>query len=95
MPYIKQNRRNKIDASINDLIGVIKSLDYKDLRDLDGDMNYTITKLILGILDLVENPKYTKFNTSIGVLESVKLELYRRFVSEYEDEKIKENNDII
>lgn len=95
MPYIKQSRRDKIDSTLKDLIGTIRSLEITDLRDLDGDLNYTITKLILGVQDLVENPKYTKFNTSIGVLESVKLEIYRRFVALYEDKKIDENGDII
>lgn len=95
MPYIKQTRRNKIDPKLEELINVIKQLENNDMRDFDGDLNYTISKLLIGILELVENPKYTKFNTAIGILESVKLELYRRLVGSYEDEKIVENGDII
>jgi hypothetical protein len=94
MPYIPQIRREKINSKLQELILAIKQLDDKELRDLDGDLNYSITKLILGVLELEEKPKYTKFNTAIGILESVKLELYRRFVAPYENEKILENGDI-
>ncbi len=33
------------------------------------------------------------FNALIGVLESAKLELYRRMIAPYEDVKMKENGD--
>ena len=95
MPYIKQIKRNKIDSTLAELINTIKQLENNEIRNLDGELNYSISKLLIGVFDLIENPKYTKFNTAIGVLESVKLELYRRFVSDYEDKKIIENGDII
>jgi hypothetical protein len=34
------------------------------------------------------------YNDAIGALEGAKLELYRRYVSAYEDDKIKENGDV-
>jgi len=37
---------------------------------------------------------YQTYNDVIGVLECIKQELYRRFVSKYEDLKIKQNGDI-
>jgi len=40
-------------------------------------------------------PKYFNYNRAMGVLESCKLEFYRRFVGRYEDKKIKENGDIV
>lgn len=94
MPYIKNDRRDQLDSKLNDLISQIKNLSHQALSDLDGDLNYTITRLLIGVFDLVDNPKYTKFNTAIGVLEAVKLELYRRFIAPYEDLKISENGDI-
>ena len=37
---------------------------------------------------------YENLNGIIGVLESAKMELYRRVVSIYEDKKCKENSDV-
>ena len=94
MPYIPQDRRQKINSSIESLINDIQGLTHNDLRDLDGDLNYSISKLLLGVFDLIDKPKYSKFNSAMGVLEGVKLEMYRRFTAEYEDIKINENGDI-
>jgi len=38
---------------------------------------------------------FTTMSQIIGVLESVKQEFYRRVVAPYEEEKIKENGDVI
>lgn len=94
-PYIKQDRRAKLNSPLAALITQLKSLNHEDLRDLDGDLNYVITKLLLEVYDLNNQPKYTKFNTILGILEAVKLELYRQRVALYEDEKIAENGDIV
>ncbi len=37
---------------------------------------------------------YDNYNTVIGVLESMKLEMYRRTVAPYEDLKVQENGDV-
>jgi hypothetical protein len=96
MPYIKQSGRSNYYRSLIDLLEKLKdnSIETGDLRNLDGDLNYIISQLLLISLNLTDDPKYTRFNTAIGVLESCKLELYRRFVAPYEDIKIKENGDI-
>ena len=57
-----------------------------------GTLNYIITRLVHWWLG--DNPNYERYNAAIGVLECAKLELYRRKVSPYEDEKIKENGDV-
>lgn len=57
-----------------------------------GELNYAITALCLSYLD--SEPNYTDYNELIGVLECVKLELYRRTVSAYEDCKRVENGDV-
>lgn len=95
MPYIQVNRREALDQAIDQLISALKSFNEQDLRNLDGDLNYSISRLMLGALQLAEKPKYTKYNTALGVLEGVKLELYRRFTAPYEDQKITENGDIV
>lgn len=94
MPYIKQTRRNKIDSQLDALISAIKTLETTDVRDFDGDLNYSISRLLISVFELLDSPKYTKFNAAVGVLESVKLELYRRLIAPYEDKKIVENGDI-
>ena len=57
-----------------------------------GTLNYIITRLVHWWLG--DNPNYERYNAAIGVLECAKLELYRRKVSPYEDEKINENGDV-
>jgi hypothetical protein len=96
MPYILQRRREKIDQQIADLASAIIQMTgpETDRTKLDGDLNYSITRLLSLVLDLVGSPKYHSFNAAVGVLECVKLELYRRKVAPYEDQKIEENGDV-
>ena len=58
-----------------------------------GELNYVITKEILRWLH-EEGTSYATLNSVIGVLECAKLELYRRIVAEYEDEKKLQNGDV-
>ena len=60
--------------------------------DTAGELNYAITKLVLGALPPA--PRYEDYNRAIGVLESAKLEFYRKMVSHYEDQKAFENGDV-
>jgi len=59
-----------------------------------GDLNFRIHELIEIYLNDKDAIKYEKYNSVVGVLESVKLEFYRRAVAAYEDNKIVENGDI-
>jgi len=94
VPYIAIERRQQLDAAIDHLAEQIKQLPHQDLRDLDGDVNYSVTKLILAVFDLAQAPKYSKFNSAVGALECIKQELYRRFTAPYEDQKMRDNGDI-
>jgi hypothetical protein len=87
MPYIKREDRVKLDEHINSLIEALKQF---PLEMLDGALNYCITRLLKGLYP----PKYFNYNRAIGVLESCKLEFYRRMVAPYEDQKIMENGDV-
>jgi hypothetical protein len=51
-----------------------------------------LTQLVVGWLGAA--PNYDNFNEVIGVLECMKLELYRRMIAPYEDTKCKENGDV-
>ena len=60
-----------------------------------GELNYAITDLIQGYLNTGDpNRNYAAYNEVIGVLECAKLELYRRQIAVYEDQKCRENGDV-
>lgn len=60
-----------------------------------GELNFLITQLIIEFLSRqARYPNYEQYNAMVGVLECVKMELYRRMISKYEDKKKKENGDV-
>ena len=87
MPYIKAEKRVKYEKALHELVGVLKSL---PPEDVDGELNYVVTKILKGVYPL----KYYHLNKAIGVLECIKLEFYRRVAAPYEDVKIKESGDV-
>ena len=79
MPYIKPKFR---DTARRNPMGA-------------GELNYNITKTVDEYLANNHQPVgYAAYNEVIGVLECVKLELYRRCVAPYEDVKCAENGDV-
>ena len=88
MPYIKSEKRPIYKDEIESLV---KKLETQPLTEQDGDFNYIVTT----IMKRLYSPKYFNYNRAIGVLESIKQEYYRRVVAPYEDEKIKENGDVL
>lgn len=80
MPYIKQQRREDFEKG-------------RDYIENPGELNYMFTLLCEGYLRH-NGTSYQSYNDIIGALEGAKLELYRRKVAPYEDEKIKENGDV-
>lgn len=83
MPYIAQEDRHFFNTHIKRLSEEIKT---------PGELNYVITKLILL---LIKKESYAKYNEVIGVLECVKLELYRMQIAKYEEIKKEQNGEII
>ena len=81
MPYINKCFRREIDRWLELMPPTMASL---------GVLNYTITKLLLKF----EPISYQDFNALVGVLECVKLELYRRLVAPYENWKKESEGDI-
>ena len=59
-----------------------------------GELNFAITSLLLDYIEDVRGKSYEAYNEVVGVLESVKLELYRRAVAPYEEEKAEVNGDV-
>ena len=104
MPYIKNDRRNKIDDKINSLILSIKTnisgcdnpydlqkLTNEQFLDIAGDINYSVSRIVT---KLMGDPSYAKIAIITGVLENIKQEFYRRVGTTLEDKKIIENGDI-
>ena len=80
MPYIKTDDRPLLDKII---VQIPKELTM-------GELNYLITKILL----TTEPQCYIDYNALVGVLECVKLELYRRAIAKYENKKITDNGDV-
>jgi len=79
MPYIDPHRRDSVEC------GDVWS---------EGELNYAITMLVRKWIALKGGLSYANFNAAVGVLECAKLELYRRMVAPYEDEKARLNGDV-
>ncbi len=87
MPYIKAAKRSKYDVVLRELTDILKAL---PPEEIDGELNYVITRLLKEIYPL----KYFHINKAIGVLDCAKLEYYRRIAAPYEDLKIKDSGDV-
>jgi hypothetical protein len=87
LPYIKNENRGKYEETITKLIELLKA---QPVENVDGELNYLITRLLKGVYPL----RYFNLNRALGVLECAKLEFYRRVVGPYEDIKIKESGDV-
>ena len=89
MPYINGDTKKVLSINMSKLK---ENLGWYAEKSQTGVLNYIFTSLILRWLG--DKPNYAKYNEVIGVLECVKLELYRRAVSVYEDSKLTENGDV-
>ncbi len=84
MPYINKTQRRYLEDKLKPLL---------ELPPLEiGSVNYVITKFILSQLPL--HPRYSDYNSMMGVLTSVQHEIYRKRIADYEDKKCKENGDV-
>lgn len=79
MPYIKTKDRELLGEGA--------------APDNAGELNYTITKLLLNYLQR-KGTSYAVINEIMGVLSCVGREFYRRHAAPYEDQKIDENGDV-
>jgi hypothetical protein len=90
MPYINSADRATLTKPLVELVDEI-NFTVASGSNIHGTLNYAITELI----NLAARPvTYGDYNNLIGVLECVKLELYRRAVAPYEDLKMFQNGDI-
>ena len=84
MPYIKPDARHTFESHIQNLASDAENA---------GDLNYIITKM-LHLYIQKKWLKYANCNEVIGALECCKLELYRKVIAKYENEKIVENGGV-
>ena len=77
MPYIPQSDRGVLDETVAQLAAEIRTA---------GEANYAITRLIHRLIRRKELCYHT-LQDAVGLLECVKLELYRAVASPYEDMK--------
>jgi len=89
MPYIPQSDRQKFENILNSLRTILR---YEN-EFKSSEFNFMISTAIADILD-EKGMSYTNGANIIGCLECIKLELYRRVLSPYEDQKMKENGDV-
>jgi hypothetical protein len=85
MPYISQADRKILDSKIDLLLSTLTP-------ERPGEINYIFSKIIWELFDL--NQSYKNANALLGILETVKLEFYRRKVAPYEEQKMQENGDL-
>ncbi|KKK89148.1 hypothetical protein LCGC14_2736020 [marine sediment metagenome] len=87
MPYVTRQTRA-------DWASLVDILEHSALVNTaaPGEINYVVTKLLLAWLG--PGPCYADYNAAIGVLECIKLELYRRAVVPYEEKKCSEAGDV-
>ncbi len=91
MPYIKEEDREDLDEHIAAIASIISGEKYEASRA--GLLNYAFSSIIGDILK-VEGLTYNRANSYIGALECAKMEIYRRVIAPYEDEKMKANGDV-
>lgn len=83
MPYISKKARNAMNRQ------------YDPRRPAQpGELNYALSNIIDKYLSDCGGALYGNYNDVIGVLECIKLELYRRFVGPYENEKLESNGEV-
>jgi hypothetical protein len=80
MPYIKQSRRDEIAEGGN--------------PEDKGELNYIISSILLYYVQY-HGKSYQTISDAIGAAQDAAEEFRRRVLNPYEDEKIKENGDIL
>lgn len=91
MPYIKQEKRDVLDPTIDELHRLLVGLQLDDeSNSLEGNINYIITRL----LRLSYGQSYNEMNDAMGVLFCSALEHYRTIVVPYEEQKKFDNGDV-
>lgn len=87
MPYIKPERRPELDKIIEQILIFMQKLPE---QERDGCLNYLFTKTLKTLF----KPSYFNYERIMGLLSCIQQEFYRRWISPYEDSKMKEHGDV-
>jgi hypothetical protein len=87
MPYIEDVKRGYLDEVIDKLVYRL----VPDSPDIDGKVNYVITKLLIAVYGV---RGYDMIGDAIKALEMAKLEFYRKVAARWEDKKCAENGEV-
>lgn len=82
MPYIKQVDREHF-----------VNLTHVDVPSDPGELAYLLSQVVDHYFSNFDRVNYAAHAEVIGVLETLKLEIYRRFTGPYEDKKREENGE--
>ncbi len=89
MPYIRSKKRADLDLEIDNLIERMRKVFV-----VKGDVNYAITRIVLGALRPDDGWSYTTLSEAIGVLRDSEVEIRRRLLDPYENQAIRQNGDV-
>lgn len=92
MPYIKQERRDRLDAKLTPLIYRLANSE-SDYPAGAGDLTYVIFRLLVHLF--MDEPRYYRSRALHGALLDAWDEFRERYVKDYEREKREENGDVI
>jgi len=93
MPYIAQEKRDRLDPLIDDIHQELVKIEIDDEENnMEGNLNYLFTRLLMKVYS---STNYREINDAIGMLECCKLEYYREVAAPYENQKKFENGQVI
>lgn len=94
MPYILPHERTKYDPHIDSLAAILNKQASNDV--ISGDMNYVLFRLAKLLCDSESGGecKYARMAVVRSALREAHDEFKRRFMDDYEDEKIVVNGDV-
>lgn len=84
MPYISPERRKVFDTQLDQIAQNLTS---------GGEINYCVYRLCLAFITNA-GMSYTNSMVPFSALGAAQMELYRKVIAPYEDEKIAENGDV-
>ena len=91
-PYILPNSRAQIDQAVDELVRIIK------LRNNDGswmgDASYVVARLLPGLTLSFGEPRFWHIVALMGIMESAKIEIFKRVASPYEQRMQQERGDV-
>lgn len=92
MPYVKDDIRVQVDDAIYQLVDKLGEI---PAEEIEGAMNYTLTKVMLGAYEQAHGRlRYKHLNSMMGILTCMTQELYRRVGTWYEELAMLKNGDV-